>query len=656
MAKEIMKCPLCGSSVVKMKNFNTDEYWYKCTGYKDKGCHFALNEGYTSAEIYLQGEKLEARCMGCGEPLSIACGPYGLYARCYECNYDLEPHEINGETIERWANNRSPKVRNEIKELRLEFKKELKEDKNYGFDEEFKDCNVSTKGNTNVDKSLEKESGDDSEIEATTISQFYGNISHFDKVAYNLPSEGPFRKLVYRMKLKEAKKVGRCCLYYVSDLQQALRKFKFQRVEHKHDFSVNDSDILEKWKKTQWAEEVWNYDQLEYWLSLKFGHLTHFEEGLPLLSLYELTIGYILRWVNYDHEGLVKIILNKDILKRYCNLCSGTSWSDELEFEPRDFAYAFSQKDKYESNIIWETLDDYLDIGPFINSFSEEDKSNVIDYLISKDIKVRLNSLSYCSFYISKELAEACKSEIDKLKNATFQNVKKDTEKPTKAAIQPMIVQQVTDLLSGKINPEDKNEKWGRDQIMETLKSYYGNGSLSYTGYVEGALNTMRIRKQLKIVGYYIRPGNHRVNLLYQLSDSPFKEEKVAKLTARLSSAANFYKTHPLTLEGRCFFEEEILPNLKSHLTKCSTTYSVTYSKKHLIEAYKNLPNEYKLEEVKENTPQIVTTDIQVDSSAPSAEPLIDEPVVSRQVSLLSKVKNFFNKKSSKLDSEFIEF
>lgn len=144
MPKEIMKCPFCGSSVIRMKHFNTEEYWYKCTGYKDKRCHFALNEGYTSAEVYLQGETLESRCMGCGKPLTIACGPYGLYARCYECDYDLEPHEINGETIDRWANNRSPKVRHEIKKLRSEFKKELKESKDYGFDEELKDYDIST--------------------------------------------------------------------------------------------------------------------------------------------------------------------------------------------------------------------------------------------------------------------------------------------------------------------------------------------------------------------------------------------------------------------------------------------------------------------------------------------------------------------------------
>lgn len=652
MPKEIMKCPFCGSSVIRMKHFNTEEYWYKCTGYKDKGCHFALNEGYTSAEVYLQGETLESRCMGCGKPLTIACGPYGLYARCYECDYDLEPHEINGETIRRWANNRSPKVRSEIKKLRAEFEEELRENKDYGFDEELEDWDVSTENTFGIDEFSEEELESDSDAEITTISQFYNSISHFDRVTYNLPSEGPFRKLVYRMKLKEAEKVGRCCLYYISDLQQALKKFKFQRVEHKHDFSVNDSDILEEWKQAQ-GEGKWNYDQLEYWLGLKFSHLTNFEESLPLLSLYELTIGYILRWVNFDYKGLVKIIPNKDILKSYCKKVYSDSWLCGFEFEPRDFMYSFSQKDECESNIIWGTLDSFTDIGPFINSFSEEDRSSTIDYLISKDIKIRLDSLQYCNFYITKELAEECKSEINKLEDTTSQNVEEKTEKPVRVIRQPTLIQRITDLLSGKINPEDKNEKWARDQIYETLQSYYKEDSCLYNYYIDGALTTMKNRKQIKIVGYYVRPGNHRVNLLYQLSDSPFKEEKVVELTPKLSSAANFYKTHPLTPEGKAFFEKEILPNLKAHLTKYSTTYSVTYSKKLLTKAYENLSNEYKVmeEKVEEGDVQITAISTQVESSGPS----MDKPIAP-QASLLSKVKNFFSRKSPQLDSEFIEF
>ena len=673
MAKEIMKCPLCGSSVVKMKNFNTDEYWYKCTGYKDKGCHFALNESYTSAEIYLQGEKLEARCMGCGEPLSIACGPYGLYARCYECNYDLEPHEINGETIERWANNRSPKVRNEIKELRSEFKKELKENKDYGFDEELEDYDISDGYIVDFDEEPKKCSIPNETLrkepegcsvglseEITSIPRFYENISLFDKISYELPrSENSFRKLVNQMNLKEAKKVGKCPLYLVSDLQKALNKFKFQRV-NKYDFSVNDSDILEEWKEAPVRKELWNYDDLEYWLGLKFGHLTNFEEGLPMLSLYELTIGYILRWIS--SKDIAKIIPSKDVLETYCDsFCSLSSaeWSYGLEFDERCYTYTFSQGNNSESNMIQCDLDEYINVGCFVNSFSDEQKLKVIDYLVSNDVKVHLVGLSYCRFYITKELAEECKSKIIEPKEIISQDTVK---KPVKAIKQPIIIQQITNLLSGKINPEDKNKKWARDEIYESLESYYKSDLYTYYYHTEGALNTMRIKKQLKIVGYYIRPGNHRVNLLYQLSDSPFKEEKVVKLTANLSSAANFYKTHPLTIEGKCFFEKEILPNLKSYLTKHSTTYSITYSKKLLAKAYEDLPDKYKLKEEKAKESDVqVTLDTQLESSLPltkllqKEQPIKVEPVKT-ETSLLSKVKNFFNKEYSKLDSEFIEF
>ena len=673
MSKEIMKCPLCGSSVIKMKNFNTDEYWYKCTGYKDKGCHFALNDGYTSAEIYLQGEKLNTKCMGCGEPLTVACGPYGLYARCYKCNYDLEPHEIHGETIERWANNRSPKVRSEIKELRLEFKKELKEDKNYGFDEELEGqdfatgASVEEKLNT-CNSLLEDESEGKPSEEVTSISQFYKNVSHFDKIAYALPpfNDNAFRKLVKDMELKEVKKVGRCSLYLVSDLQQVFDKFKMRYIEHEYNFSVNDSDILDWWKLSHLSSvtsKPWSYQELEYELDLKFKELTNFEEALPVLSKYELTIGYILRWIYSD--DIVKVIPMKDTLEKYCKKLfsdDNDKWAYYLEFDVGTYRYKFSRElDDPNGNILWEEPSDLINIGPFVNSFSDERKSEVLNYLLSENIKIHFSGskLDYCRFYITKELAEECKSKIIEPKEIVTQDTEKNNKKPVKAIKQPIIIQQITNLLSGKINPEDKNKKWARDEIYESLESYYKSDLYTYYYHTEGALNTMRIKNQLKIVGYYIRPGNHRVNLLYQLSDSPFKEEKVVELTAKLSSATNFYKTHLLTPQGKELFEKEVLPNLKSYLTKHSTTYSITYSKKLLAKAYKDLPDEYKLTEEKVKKGDVQTiTGTQLENSTPSTKLIQEKQLikVEPQTSLLFKVKNFFNRKSPKLDSEFIEF
>lgn len=131
MKNTLTKCPRCGSSLIKYTNKKTNKFFTKCS---NKDCHFSLRDNYYEEEIPLQGVKLESKCLGCGQPLEVTCGPLGLYARCYHCNYDLNPQSVNGELVVRWANAYPQKTKDEINSLIIQYKKN--KEAQIGFDEE----------------------------------------------------------------------------------------------------------------------------------------------------------------------------------------------------------------------------------------------------------------------------------------------------------------------------------------------------------------------------------------------------------------------------------------------------------------------------------------------------------------------------------------
>ena len=126
MKERIQQCPRCGSLIIKIINQKTNESFYKCS---NQDCHFRLRINYEEEDIFLQGKKLNTTCKGCGYPLEVACGPNGLYARCYQCSVDTNPK--NG--LPKWSNARSFNAKAEIKLLREQYIKESQI--NYGFNE-----------------------------------------------------------------------------------------------------------------------------------------------------------------------------------------------------------------------------------------------------------------------------------------------------------------------------------------------------------------------------------------------------------------------------------------------------------------------------------------------------------------------------------------
>ena len=126
------KCPICGGKVRKVINAVTKNSYYKCT---NEGCHFVLGEDYTEAELYLQGQPLQSRCIKCKENLTIANGPHGLYPRCYHCNCDLQPTMYNGRMYQKWVNAHREHAKEEVGALIKSFNSSKnEEDALYDFD------------------------------------------------------------------------------------------------------------------------------------------------------------------------------------------------------------------------------------------------------------------------------------------------------------------------------------------------------------------------------------------------------------------------------------------------------------------------------------------------------------------------------------------
>lgn len=130
MKEKLEKCPLCGSEIVYAYNNNTKQAFYKCS---NTSCHFRLGEFYTEKEVSLQGIELNTGCEGCGSPLTVACGPKGLYATCLRCTYDLRPNMLGGFVYKKHANAHNVEAEKEIEELVSTYVGTIDED--YSFDD-----------------------------------------------------------------------------------------------------------------------------------------------------------------------------------------------------------------------------------------------------------------------------------------------------------------------------------------------------------------------------------------------------------------------------------------------------------------------------------------------------------------------------------------
>ena len=130
MKETLKNCPLCGAEIKFAYNKSTKLGYYRCSNTE---CHFRVGMNYSEKEVSLQGIELNTECKGCGSPLTIACGPKGLYATCLKCDYDLKPNMITGFIYRKHANAHNLEAQEEIENLVREYKGII--DENYSYDD-----------------------------------------------------------------------------------------------------------------------------------------------------------------------------------------------------------------------------------------------------------------------------------------------------------------------------------------------------------------------------------------------------------------------------------------------------------------------------------------------------------------------------------------
>ena len=138
MREKPTECPICGSKVSRVLHGVTKKWYYKCS---NSNCHFNVSEDYKDEEVALQGTKLTSKCIQCGEHLEVACGPHGLYPRCFNCDCDSKPTLVGNVVVSKWANAHSWNAKEEIKKLRKTF--EENNNLNHSFDDYIADKQVS---------------------------------------------------------------------------------------------------------------------------------------------------------------------------------------------------------------------------------------------------------------------------------------------------------------------------------------------------------------------------------------------------------------------------------------------------------------------------------------------------------------------------------
>jgi hypothetical protein len=154
--------------------------------------------------------------------------------------------------------------------------------------------------------------------------------------------------------------------------------------------------------------------------------------------------------------------------------------------------------------------------------------------------------------------------------------------------------------------------------------------------------------------------GTGSCHPLYQVKESPCKERKIPKINKGLCSLHDFHSVHELSAQRRKLFKEEVRDTLNSQIVLNGSVYTRAYPKKALEDAYEKFLDKYKSCKTK-RVGQTTQTEKRIDdvisyAEPPQSEELMKVKSIKTETSLLSKVKNFFSRKSPQLDSEFIQF
>lgn len=406
-------CPICGNPVAKIIHGATKNFYYKCINEK---CHFCVGSDYTDEELLLQGQKLKSVCLQCGEPLDIACGPHGLYPRCFNCDCDSKPTEVSGIIVPKWANAKSVNAQKELKEVIKNFRKN--QDTEYDFESFIATKQANTKKPTKkvnpvekvnpmetVNSSLEENS---QKIVEYLTSRINEGITSLDIAKSTHLSMHMVRKaLSFLLKAKKIKMVGSI----ESDYKKKLITL----------YQVVESPLEDIENHAKGYISGPDYIKANPELFKKLNHLTFKsylkQKIIDFVPLYKPNYGLVKAFKIEDMNELADMLMNNELtkksMKKETSIVEGKEETSAMVHKnsktipEKILEYLrFHKKRGYTSGFLSKELNNGVSVRVSVRKLYEEGKIKIVGYELSDK----------CTNEILSALYQVTESSLGKLR------------------------------------------------------------------------------------------------------------------------------------------------------------------------------------------------------------------------------------------------
>ena len=544
MKETLERCPLCGADIVKSFNRFTKKSFYKCSNAE---CHFRLGEFYTEKEVSLQGIELNTECRGCKSPLTVACGPKGLYATCLKCDYDLKPNMLGGLVFKKHANAHNIEAEKEIEELVSTYIGMVDED--YSFDDFLEPEETILEGSF-------KESETDEPTEKVDENDLFNNVNKEEFIDY----------------YNKGYTVNQLSIHFDITRSQArgIKKYLLSQGII-NTYAKKDHDALTEDKTIRISKEPREGSALQRVINCMKENLnTKFDiEALhSATGITESTIGNYLTQLRKTR--LAKIVGYKETFPLTILYQVAESPLEEIPYKTFEEGYTTLGKFFRDNKASLKGISKSL--TPTILRATIE-KSNLISYLVmtEKGLNKGYNEQDLSAFirkYYNEP--ESLKSSSEEVECVPKKEYKAKGSKVTTA--------------------DTKLSKYAQSALENILKLLNKDMNKSYTssdlskklGYdlttIQIILKKLRLSNKIKVVGHV---GS---KILHQVTESPLPELDVYNKDNKYSTLYNFANTYNnLKISRASFMKKAEKENLTMHPILTRSGISKGYEIEELI-------------------------------------------------------------------------
>lgn len=460
MIQKLESCPVCGEKIVFAYNKSTKQGYYKCS---NESCFFRVGMNYSEKEVSLQGIELNTECKGCENPLTIACGPKGLYATCLRCDYDLKPNMIAGFIYRKHANAHNLEAQEEIEALVREYKGII--DENYSFDDlaEFEIIPVKEEPKNSNNNSAE-------EIDREAFISFYNKGYSISQLSQKFNISKAQARATKRQLLKE-----NLISTYVN---QKAPRASLNALEEKEDKSISALDTVLNFFKDNPKRKLGVNDICKE-LNLKKSTVANY--------LTQMRKSGSIKVVDYigDNNPLEILYAVKESSIPEANIVE-----DDGRYVTSNYFF-----EKYKESIRKEDI--YS--SAFLNKFIMNEGVNSALMLTDQGLR---------KVYLEEDIKKLFKNKIKEVEKVSSKP--KEVKKLNNKAPQETLSIRILNLLRKGNNI---NKPFSIQEMAKLLNS--NDVSITYTA------KKLRENKEMKIV------GNRGSQILYQVAESPLPEHDV---------------------------------------------------------------------------------------------------------------------------------